>query len=193
MTKQCNSFYNMGKSLDKCFECTYCLIKNTQYENMVLPKDKDCPVSVNLFYGDPMLQIGCTADILNMLEDNNHRGKVVMITKGDFSKFPYKQRNLDLHVGFSTFGIDNEMDGGSLKQFEENLKTSLKYGGIKFHIEYRPIIKGVNDDVRRVMELAEQYDYPVAYGGLHRNNKKTDVDLSGYKVKTYRKTLDLIN
>lgn len=188
----CNSFYNIGRTLDKCLGCSYCLIKNTNFENLELPKNKDCAVSVNLFYGDPMLQVDSTIEILERLSQNRHRGKVVIITKGNFEVFPVREWNLDLHIGFSTFGIDNEMDGGSLKQFEKNLMIALKHSCIKFHIEYRPIIKNINDDPTFVMELAEQYNLPVAYGGLW-DKKETDVNLSKWNVLTYRKTLDLIN
>lgn len=193
--KPCNSFYNMGKTLEKCFDCSYCLIKNTNFENIILPKDKTCAVSVNLFYGDPMLQVENTIEILKNLKQNEHTGKIIIITKGNFNLFPIKNWGLDLHVGFSTFGINNELDGGSLKQFQENLKNSIKHKNINFHIEFRPIIKDINDnikDINFIMNLAEQYNFPVAYGGLYSHKKKTSVDLSSYNVPTYRKTLELI-
>ena len=106
----CPHYYNMGKALDKCFDCKYCYIKDFRHENMIYPDDTFLPVSVNMFYGDPMLQVDITVEILEGLEARGHKGKVVVMTKGDFSKMPDRKFNLDLWYIFSTFGIDHEMD-----------------------------------------------------------------------------------
>jgi hypothetical protein len=172
------------------------MIKNTQMKNHVLPLDKTVPVAVNMFYGDPLLQIENTVSWLDKLEANGHTGVVLIVTKGDYSLFPKKKWKLNLHIAFSTFGKDSDMDGGSFENFKNNVKICGEYPH-KHSIEYRPIIKDINDDVREVMELAKEYNIPVAYGGLIENNKhveeKTIKDIESYGVDTYRKTLYLLN
>jgi hypothetical protein len=155
----CPSFYNMGKSLNECLGCEYCFLKDYRHQNMDYPTDRYVPVSVNLFYGDPMLQVDTTVEILDGLEQREHLGKVVMITKGDLSLLPPKKYNLDLYIGLSTFGVDDERDGGSVKQFLYNVETA-KTRTEKFFILLAPIIKGVNDAIN-----LEQYGFPVAGKG----------------------------
>lgn len=172
------SFMVIGKSLNHCYNCSYCRANDDeQYKFELLPGEidprlKDIPVAVNLFYGDPILQKMYTLNILDRLEKNGHRGPVVIITKGDLARFPEsrngKRWKLDLHFGLSTFGVDSPYDGGSMDTFLNNLYRAeiLNY---KFNIEFRPIIKGINDSeevIENVMQLANRFNVPVGYCGL---------------------------
>ena len=58
------SFFSVGKSLNHCFNCKYCRANDSEFYDytIVLPGEvnplfKSLPVSVNLFYGDPMIQL----------------------------------------------------------------------------------------------------------------------------------------
>ena len=172
------SFYLLGDSLDHCFDCKYCRLngeKHVEKHYDILPSQinkefSNIPVAVNLFYGDPLLQIDNTIKYLKKLEKVKHKGPVIIITKGDFSKFPDLKFNLDLHIAFSTFGIDSYLDGNTMKRFENNLKEIRKrVNKYKYSIEFRPIIYNVNDSAEvfdKVFFLAKEYDLAVGYSGL---------------------------
>lgn len=124
------SFYLLGDSLDHCYDCKYCRLNGEKSEDKhynILPSEinpifTNLPVAVNLFYGDPLLQIDNTVNYLRKLEEAEHKGPVIIVTKGDFSKFPDERFNLDLHIAFSTFGVNSYLDGSSMERFENNLK-----------------------------------------------------------------------
>lgn len=195
MNEPCKSFFNLGYSLPKCLNCSYCILKNTHYVCLSLPQDLNAPVAVNMLYGDPMLQVERTEQLLGLLEKNNHKGVVFIATKGNYQIFNKREYDLDLHIAFSTFGIDSPLDGGSMQQFKSNLVSSLT-DTYSHSIEYRPIIKGVNDNILPVLNLAEEFNYPIAYGGLIENDKFVDkeieLQMQSYKIKTYRKTIKLL-
>jgi hypothetical protein len=133
------------------------------------PIFRSIPVAVNLLYGDPLLQVPHTVDLLRILESDGHTGPVVVITKGDFRKFPKTNFDLDIHFAFSTFGIDHELDGGSRDLFESNLKEAAQRPGMRYSIEFRPITYGINDTeevIRWVMDRASESGLPVGYSGL---------------------------
>lgn len=169
------SFFSVGNSTDHCYNCAYCRANDSaryQFGN-ILPGEvndefKKLPIAVNLFYGDPMLQKDSTFDILKRLEYNGHIGPVIIITKGVLpNKFP--KFNLDLHFGLSTFGCDSPYDGSSMERFKNNLKTASSYDDYKFSIEFRPIIRNINDSdecFANVLDLASEYHCGVGYCGL---------------------------
>ena len=181
------SFYLLGDSLDHCFECKYCRLngeKHVEKHYDILPSQinkefSNIPVAVNLFYGDPLLQIDNTIKYLKKLEKVKHKGPVIIITKGDFSKFPDLKFNLDLHIAFSTFGIDSYLDGNTMKRFENNLKEIRKrVNKYKYSIEFRPIIYNVNDSAEvfdKVFFLAKEYDLAVGYSGLQGKEKSIKI------------------
>lgn len=172
------SFYLLGDTLDFCYDCKYCRLNGEKCEEKhysILPSEINpnftkIPVAVNLFYGDPLLQIENTINYLRRLESTRHKGPVIIITKGDFSKFPDVQFDLDLHVAFSTFGIDSPLDGNTMERFENNLKsTKNRKNNYKYSIEFRPIIYNVNDSKEtfaRVFSLASEYNLAIGYSGL---------------------------
>ena len=172
------SFYLLGDTLDYCYDCKYCRLNGEKYEEKhynILPSEinpnfTNIPVAVNLFYGDPLLQIDNTINYLKRLEKAKHKGPVVIITKGDFSKFPDVEFNLDLHIAFSTFGVDSPLDGNTMERFENNLKeTKKRKNNYKYSIEYRPIIYNINDSAEafdRVFSLAKEYNLAIGYSGL---------------------------
>ena len=172
------SFYLLGDTLDYCYDCKYCRLNGEKCEEKhynVLPSEinqnfTNLPVAVNLFYGDPLLQIDNTINYLKRLEKAKHKGPVIIITKGDFSKFPDIKFDLDLHIAFSTFGVDSPLDGNTMARFENNLKEIEKReNNYKYSIEYRPIIYNVNDSVEafdRVFTLAKQHGLAIGYSGL---------------------------
>ena len=188
----------MGKSLDECLGCKYCFLKNYRHENMIYPDDDKIPVSINMFYGDPMLQLDTTLEILEGLEEREHKGCVVITTKGDFSEFPKRDFNLDVWVGFSTFGINHKIDGGNLETFYHNLELTKEYP-YTFFIGFRPIIKGVNDTkeaIDNVIPYAVKYNFPVVCNGLAEKNgwvpRKFLDKIKVMGVNPYRKTSKLL-
>lgn len=171
------SFWCMGQSLYGCYGCKYCRLLDGStkgFNIMTRPTDVNpiltkIPVVVNIFYGDPLLQIHKTLEIIESLDEANHQGPVIVITKGDFRKFPRINSDLDLHFAFSTFGKNHELDGGTLERFASNLEEAHKRWKWKYSIEFRPIIYGVNDDfatIDSVMRLASYYKLAVGYSGL---------------------------
>ena len=85
-------------------------------------------------------------------------------------KFPDIKFDLDLHVAFSTFGIDSELDGNTMERFINNLKeTKNRKNNYKYSIEFRPIIYNINDSYEvfdRILSLASEYDLAIGYSGL---------------------------
>lgn len=172
------SFYLLGDSLDYCYDCKYCRLNGEKVEEKhynILPSEinptfTSIPVAINLFYGDPLLQIDNTIKYLKLLESVNHKGPVIIVAKGDFSKFPDINFNLDLHIAFSTFGINSCLDGSSMERFENNLnQINIRKNNYKYSIEYRPIIYNVNDSLdcfENVLKLAKKYNLAVGYSGL---------------------------
>lgn len=172
------SFWCMGTRLDNCFGCRYCreIDKTTSGFNIkTRPTDiniklSSIPVAINLFHGDPSLQIDNTKAILDSLSESGHIGPIIIVTKGDIRGFKSVENDLDIHFALSTFGIDNELDGGTRDQFIANLEfwksNLMKY---KCSIEFRPIIYGINDSIDTidwVMGTADEYHIPVGYSGL---------------------------
>lgn len=167
----------IGKELGYCFNCSYCRANNSQLldytkymPSELNPEFTNIPVLVNLFYGDPTLQINNTIEILNRLESVGHKGHVVIVTKGDMEIFRkiWKPFNLDIHFGISTFGVDSKYDGGTTKCFEKNLEI-CKDMGVQYSIEFRPIIKGINDQEKTfkyVVDIAKQHGVGIGYCGL---------------------------
>ncbi len=147
-------------------------------------------MAVNLFYGDPLLQIENTIHYLRELEKAKHTGPVIIITKGDFSKFPDVPFDLDLHIAFSTFGIDSYLDGNTMARFKKNLEeTRKRKNNYKYSIEFRPIVYGVNDSPEvfaEVLSLAKHYGLAIGYSGLQGKPesvkiwKEQGIDLKPY-------------
>lgn len=192
------SFYLLGDSLKFCYDCKYCRLNGEKCEEKhynILPSEinsnfTNIPVCINLFYGDPLLQIENTINYLKKLEKVKHRGPVIIVTKGDYSKFPDIPFDLDLHIAFSTFGVDHSLDGSTMSRFENNLKQieKRKYN-YKYSIEYRPIIYNVNDSFEafsRVFGLAKEYGLAIGYSGLQGKKesvkiwKEQGIDLRPY-------------
>ena len=192
------SFYLLGDTLDYCFDCKYCRLNGEKCEEKhysIIPSDinpnfSNIPVAVNLFYGDPLLQIDNTINYLKRLEKAEHKGPVIIITKGDFSKFPDVKFNLDLHVAFSTFGVDSELDGNTMERFENNLKETRKRNNdYKYSIEFRPIVYNVNDSIEvfdRVFSLAKEYNMAIGYSGLQGKAESVKIwQNEGINLKPY--------
>src|SRR3989344_4098262 len=171
------SFCCLGRALRKCLACIYCRLLDDSTKDFnfsvvpgkLNPAFRKLPVAVNLFYGDPMLQVQHTLGILRELELDRHIGPVIVITKGDFARFPKEDFSLDLHFAFSTFGIDHDLDGCSTKSFLANLRKAQRFPQYKYSIEFRPIVCGINDGVETidfVMKAAADHGLAVGYSGL---------------------------
>lgn len=187
------SFCCIGDSQSNCYNCCYCRLHgNEQLSYQKLPSEinskfVDIPVAVNLFYGDPLLQIDNTISYLKRLEQAKHRAPVIIITKGDFSKFK-GEFDLDLHFAFSTFGIDSKYDGGNLKRFENNLNLASKTK-YKYSIEYRPVIRDINDSpnvIENIYKIAQTYNAAIGFCGLQVNdNLKEYLQQNNIEFKPY--------
>ena len=192
------SFYLLGDTLDYCYDCKYCRLNGEKCEekhynilpNEINPLFANIPVAVNLFYGDPLLQIDNTINYLKRLENAKHKGPVIIITKGDFKKFPDMKFDLDLHIAFSTFGIDSQLDGNTMERFGNNLKATLnRENNYKYSIEFRPIIYNINDSIEtfeRVFKLAKKYNLAVGYSGLQGKPESVKIwEEQGIDLKPY--------
>lgn len=192
------SFYLLGDSLDYCYDCKYCRLNGEKVEEKhynILPSEinsnfTNIPVAVNLFYGDPLLQIDNTINYLKRLESVHHKGPVIIITKGDFAKFPDIKFDLDLHIAFSTFGVDSSLDGSTMKRFEDNLSATLtRKNNYKYSIEYRPIIYNVNDNLDafdKVFKLASKFNLAIGYSGLQGKPESVKIwEREGIDLKPY--------
>lgn len=192
------SFYLLGDSLDYCYDCKYCRLNGEKTEEKhynILPSEinpnfTNIPVAINLFYGDPLLQIDNTINYLKRLEKVKHKGPIIIITKGDFSKFPDIKFNLDLHIAFSTFGVNSPLDGNTMERFEKNLKTTkTRKNDYKYSIEYRPIIYDVNDSLEafeRVFALAKEYGLAIGYSGLQGKPESVKIwEENGINLQPY--------
>lgn len=187
----------LGKELNHCFKCAYCRANDGKLADYskwlpseLNPAFTNIPVLVNLFYGDPTLQVDSTMSLLDRLEESGHRGHVVIITKGDMNAIrkvwhPY---NLDIHFGISTFGIDSEYDGGNTNRFERNLDI-CKEMGVSYSIEFRPIIKGVNDSDEvfgYVARVADKHNVGIGYCGLQVSDEtRARFEREGIKFEPY--------
>lgn len=180
------SFWCMGQNLYGCYGCKYCRLLDGStkgFNIMTRPTDVNpiltaIPVVVNIFYGDPLLQRDKTLEIIESLDEAEHQGPVIIITKGDFKRFPKIDSNLDLHFAFSTFGKNHELDGGTVERFASNLEEASNRGNWRYSIEFRPIIYRVNDDaatIDTVMRLAKYYKLAVGYSGLQAKNTLKDI------------------
>lgn len=192
------SFYLLGDSLKFCYDCKYCRLNGEKCEDKhyhLMPSEinhnfTNIPVAVNLFYGDPLLQLDNTISLLRQLESVHHKGPVVIVTKGDFSKFPDIPFDLDLHVAFSTFGVDSIYDGNTMKRFFNNLEQTRKRKyNYKYSIEYRPICYNINDSVEcfdTVLKKAQEYNLAVGYSGLQGKPSSVEIwEKEGLDLKPY--------
>ena len=172
------SFCCIGRNTNNCLACAFCRVSqnNTEFEYNIVPSKinknfTNLPVSINLFYGDPLIQKEKTLEYLRELELAEHKGPVVIITKGDLDHFDLpNDLNLDLHLAFSTFGITHEYDKVSHNRLLTNLLTfqKRKYKYRK-SIEFRPICYGVNDSkeiIEKTFEIANFFNCSIGYSGL---------------------------
>lgn len=191
------SFFSMGKELSNCLNCEYCrlLDKSTKDFNITTTPTEinsafsEFPVAINLFHGDPMLQISNTLNLLERLEKANHKGPVIIITKAAVRSLEkIKNFDLDIHICLSTFGINHALDGGNLKIFEDNLEKVSK-AGIKTSIEFRPIIYQINDSeetIENVFRYAAKYQVPIGYCGMQGKPEiLQNLSKKGYNIKPY--------
>jgi hypothetical protein len=179
------SFYMIGTSHKKCFDCKYCRATDSQ-ENIVsyniLPTEinknlSNVPVAINLYYGDPMLYKKSTYDYLKQLQKTEHKGPIIIITKGSIDVSWLKDDtfiDLDLHIAFSTFGLEHEYDDFSHNMLIENLKVNIPH---KRSIEFRPVCYKINDSeetIEGVFKIANQYGLSIGYSGLQGKPETQD-------------------
>lgn len=173
------SFCCIGRNTNECLGCEFCRVSqnNTEFEYSCLPSTinknfTNIPISINLFYGDPLIQKENTLKYLLELEKVGHKGPVVIITKGNLKRFHDlpDDLELDLHLAFSTFGIKHEYDKVSHEQLLKNLETFEQRGyKYKKSIEFRPICYGINDSpeiIEQVFYIASDYKTAIGYSGL---------------------------
>ena len=191
------SFYWLGDSLERCFDCKYCRAKPKQISSYnVLPSKINknfinLPVVINLFYGDPLLQIENTKKYLELLEKENHKAPVIIITKGNLFKLGKLNYNLDIHIALSTIGKNSWVDSIGHNNFINNLKyiENNKNNNIRFSCEFRPIMYQINDDyktINDILKLCGEYNLPVGYSGLQGSPdlieywKENNIDLKPF-------------
>lgn len=176
------SFYCMGREYDKCFNCSYCRARNKHNnKEYFTPPSKinplliTIPVVINVFYGDPLLYIDDTLRCLELLEQEKHRGPIIIITKEsieDARKVFNKKWDLKIHFGLSFFGNEKYDNYATFEKLKTNLKVCEELNknyGYTCGIEYRPIIKNINDSeeiIKNLFNLAHQYSTTIAYSGL---------------------------
>lgn len=175
----------MGQQHDKCFDCAYCRVRGKEHNkgyftapSELNPLFTNLPVSLNIFYGDPMLYPMDVVRCLGTLKEHKHQGPVIIITKGElFSRcglemFCHDLGDLKLHFGLSFFGNEKYDRMATLERLERNLLTMQTWNelcGHTYNIEYRPLINGINDNeatIESVFKLAQRYNTSIAYSGL---------------------------
>lgn len=184
------SFYCMGSDHDRCYGCSYCRAAN-KYEKKsffippaeINPLLRRIPVVVNIFYGDPVMYSEETVKCLELLEESKHTGPVVIITKGDLDSVAGRQIlerdwNLNIHFGLSYFGTPVYDNRGTFRVVQDNLEYIQKVNHLMnykykqkytYNIEYRPIIKNINDSewhFDTIFKIASKYHSSIAYSGL---------------------------
>ena len=174
------SFCCIGKNTKNCFGCAFCRVSqnSTEFEYSCIPTKinpnfNKLPISINLFYGDPLIQKESTLKYLLELEKAEHKGPIVVITKGLLEHFDLpNDLQLDLHLAFSTFGIwrKNDYDNFSHCNMERNIDTFEKRN-YRYHksIEFRPVCCGINDTpeiIESVFRIAYDNDTAIGYSGL---------------------------
>lgn len=173
----------MGQEHKICYDCSYCRARNKNNikgyftpPSEINPLFDTIPVVINIFYGDPLIYLKDTLKCLEILERAKHKGPVIIITKGDMSNdkcwFLDKKWNLNIHFGLSFFGNSQYDSVATLERLEHNLDVCYylhnRYG-YSYGIEYRPIIKGINDSkdvMKKLFKLAKKYSTTIAYSGL---------------------------
>lgn len=187
------SFYCMGQQHDKCFDCAYCRARGKEHNegyftapSELNPLFINLPVSLNIFYGDPLMYLDDVERCLDILEKAGHKGPVIIITKGLLGKsdliniFLKKRYKLNIHFGLSFFGNNAYDHMATLEHLDSNLRQAsvIKHGfGYTYNIEYRPLINGINDDegtMESLFKLAWVYDAPIAYSGLQVEKELED-------------------
>ena len=187
----------MGQQHDKCFDCAYCRARGKEHNDgyFTAPSELNplftyLPVSLNIFYGDPFIYLNDTERCLDILEKAEHKGPVIIITKGDlmhnlkfFKKSPYdppREWNLNLHFGLSFFGNEKYDKAATINRLVRNLEFCKYYKrgrNFTYNIEYRPLINGINDDeatIESVFKLAQRYHTSIAYSGLQVEKELED-------------------
>ena len=193
------SFMMIGRSLERCFNCAYCRANDGCKMSYFLMPDsinpafKNIPVAVNCFYGDPMLQVDETIHMLETLEAHGHKGPVIIITKGNlklfYEKTKHRKFDLDIHFGIFTFGADClQYDPRSFSDFRNNMDVASKMP-YHYSVEFRPIIRNVNDDINsfsRVVDVAREHNTGIGYCGLQMSdNLKGRLDAAGIHFESY--------
>lgn len=169
------SFCCLGESLDKCFGCKYCraepLSTNNIYNTLpekINPIFSNMPIVINIFYGDPLLQVEKTKNYLKQLEEVDHKGIVLIITKGKITDLGDLNYNLDIHIALSTIGLTHSVDKVGYKNFLYNLNHLNDYN-VKYSCEFRPIMYGINSNeevIDNLFKLCSQHNLPIGYCGL---------------------------
>lgn len=166
--------------MNKCYDCKYCRAKSNEnkikydilpeYINSVFSK---IPIVINMFYGDPLLQVEKTKSYLKRLEDAKHQGIVLIITKGKITDLGDLNYNLDLHIALSTIGKTHDVDKIGYKNFLYNLKYIKNYKA-KFSCEFRPIMYNINSDketIDNLFKLCSKHNLPIGYCGLQASDE----------------------
>ena len=200
------SFFFVGESHTKCFDCSFCRAKEESYtcNKMDIPHSinqifKNCPIVVNCFYGDPFIdnhQSGVTFNYLDKLSNVGHSGIVVLIVRSNITKDIAKrlsEYNLNIVIGYSYF------NSKSFDRVSKSFKIMEQFN-IKHFLEFRPIIKNVNNnrkDIENAFILAK--NTCIGYSGLMTKgdiinrvkDKYPDMGLfDGQKPDLHKKLLD---
>jgi len=169
------SFYWLGKSLDNCFNCKYCRAKpNLKCEYNIIPTEinpifTNLPIVINLFYGDPLLQIESTKKYLEQLQESQHKAPIIIITKGNLKNLGDMDYDLNINIALSTIGIKHPLDNIGHYNLINNLKYISKYDNINFSCEFRPIMYQINDNQKIIDELFHiccDFKLPIGYSGI---------------------------
>lgn len=172
------SFYCMGESHLLCYSCDYCRARGKgEMSYWVCPSQINelfsaIPVAVNIFHGDPLLYANDTLRAVDELECCGHKGPVVVITKGSLGvkeREIFEGRNLKFHFGLSYFGNPTYDKMGTAYGVVKNAKEIATLNNATANIEYRPIIRDINDgdkQLHEIFSIAKDFGLPIAYSGL---------------------------
>lgn len=173
------TWWVMTHNTEKCYGCAYCILASrkdlgagdgasqvlsfSDIEIGEVPINvhsalNGIPVSINNYFGDPLVQWEDTVDKLQSLEEAGHSGPIGIISKSRFSQERAQRlRNspCDVVVLQSISGLPKEIEPVSTDARIESLRTLVE-NEVPSIAYLRPIVAGHNDSPKALAEIIDK-------------------------------------